>query len=97
VTDHVNQQSARLGLVINVDKTKTMAVGDEQMKMHIQINGKELEQVKEFVYLGGVISDDGRSIADIRRRIGLTYSINSEMSGTVVVCLRQPKRKCLKH
>ena len=74
VTDHVNQQAARLGLVINIDKTKVMAVGDEHTKLHIQINGKELEQVKEFVYLGCVVSDDGRSIADIRRRIGLTYA-----------------------
>jgi Reverse transcriptase (RNA-dependent DNA polymerase) len=85
VTDHVNQQSARLGLVINIDKTKTMAVGDEQMKLHIQINGKELEQVKEFVYLGGVISDDGRSIADIRRRIGLTYAAFNKL-GNVWNC-----------
>jgi len=46
VTNHINQQSARLGLVINIDKTKIMAVGDEQMKLHIQINGKELEQVR---------------------------------------------------
>lgn len=74
VTDQVNQQSVRLGLIINIDKTKVMAVGDDHRQLHIQINGKDLEQVKEFVYLGGVVSDDGRCIADIKRRIGLTYA-----------------------
>jgi len=53
--------------------------------LHIQINGKELEQVKEFVYLGGGISDDGRSIADIRRRIGLTYAAFNKL-GNVWNC-----------
>ena len=98
VTDHVNQQATRLGLVINIDKTKVMAVGDEHMKLHIQINGKELEQVKEFVYLGGVVSDDGRSIADIRRRIGLTYAAFNKLGNVwnCQVCLGQPKRKCSK-
>jgi len=36
------------------------------------VKGNILEQVDEFVYIGGLISHDGNCGADIKRRIGLT-------------------------
>ena len=42
----------------------------EQPKL--AINGKEIEKVREFTYLGTVISADGSSAPDIKRRLGLT-------------------------
>src|SRR5260221_4747570 len=44
------------------------------------VNGNNLEHVEEFVYLGGLISHDGRCEADIKRRIGLTYAVFSKLS-----------------
>ena len=39
-----------------------------------------MEQVKEFVYLGGQISQDGRCESDIKRRIGLTWAVFNKLS-----------------
>ena len=46
--------------------------------MEIKIEGETLEQVTEFVYLGGVITKEGHCTKDIKRRIGLA----SAMFGT---------------
>ena len=58
ITDQVSQQGERLGLVINSSKTKVMEVSKEQQDLQIMVNGHRLEQVREFVYLGGQISQD---------------------------------------
>ena len=34
------------------------------------IDGKELTQVDNFTYLGGIISQDGSNSQDIKQRIG---------------------------
>ena len=71
VTDQISQQGERLGRVINSGKTKVMAISKEQQDVQISVNGTQLKQVKEFVYLGGQIAQDGRCESDIKRRIGL--------------------------
>ena len=38
-----------------------------------------MEQVTEFVYLGGVVTEDGRSTRDIKRRIGLASAMFGKM------------------
>jgi hypothetical protein len=80
ITDQVSQQGERLGLVINSGKTKVMAIDKEEPDIKITVNGNDLEQVKEFVYLGGTITHDGRCEADIKRRIGLTYSVFNKLA-----------------
>jgi len=49
--------------------------------VEIKIEGETLKQVTEFVYLGGLLTEDGRCTKDIRvkRRIGLA----SAMFGTM--------------
>lgn len=79
ITDQVSKQGERLGLVINTSKTKVMAISKEQKDLQIMVNGNQLEQVKEFVYLGGQISQDGKCVADIKRRIGLTWAVFSKL------------------
>ena len=73
ITERVNQESQRLGLKINVAKTKAMAVGKGKENLKITVESKEVEQVSEFVYLGGLVTEDGTCKADIKRRIGLTH------------------------
>lgn len=80
ITDQVSQQGGRLGLVINCSKTKVMAISKEEQDVEITVNGSRLEQVKEFVYLGGQISHDGKCDPDIKRRIGLTHAVFSKLS-----------------
>ena len=43
-------------------------VGDQREELNIRLDGKEIKQVDGFVYLGGMITEDGHSAADVRRR-----------------------------
>lgn len=60
----------------NGTKTKVMTISKEQHDLQLSVNGTQLEQVKEFVYLGGKIAQDGRCESDIKRRIGLWAALN---------------------
>ena len=75
LTTRVHESSKRFGLKINGEKTKTMTIGKEKEKINITLEGEELEQVAEFVYLGGVITEDAESTRDIRKRIGLASAM----------------------
>src|ERR1700733_229235 len=75
LTDKVNNSSKRFGLKINEDKTKTMIIGKEHIDIRVKLEGKTLEQVTKFVYLGGLITEDGRCTADIRHRIILASAV----------------------
>ena len=82
LTDEVHGSycSQRFGLKINVEKTKTMTIGKQQKTVDIKIEGETLEQVTEFTYLGAVITEDGRSTKDIKRRIGLAAAMFGTMN-----------------
>ena len=80
ITDSVSEQGERLGLVINSSKTKVMAISKEERSLKISIKGQDLEQVKELVYLDGVVSQDGKCEGDIKRRIGLTYAVFNKLA-----------------
>jgi hypothetical protein len=75
LTTRVHESSKRFGLKINGEKTKTMTIGKEKEKINITLEGEELAQVTEFVYLGGVITEDAESTRDIRKRIGLASAM----------------------
>ena len=52
----------KFGLTISTDKTKveyTPAPGEPQLEPVILVYGKPLEVVRDFVYLGSSVSDDG--------------------------------------
>jgi len=44
------------------------------------LNGEQLEQVSEFVYLGSTITEDGKCSRDIRKRIGLASGVIGRLS-----------------
>src|SRR6476619_849028 len=60
---------------INVKKTKVMRVRKKisvnDKPMHIVINGVVVEQVKQFRYLGSLITEEGTCIAEIKSRIAM--------------------------
>ena len=78
----MNTTSARYGLLINKQKTKTMTIekSGTQQQLKILLGGDALEQVKEFVYLGGLISQDGGCTADVKRRIGLASAVFGKLN-----------------
>ena len=57
---------------INVKKTKTMRISRRDGSVvNIVIEGKNMEQVKKFRYLGAMITEDGRCDVEIKTRIGM--------------------------
>ena len=52
----MNESSKRFGLEINKQKTKVIAVGKKRCNMKINLENIELEQVTNFVYLGGLMT-----------------------------------------
>ena len=49
-----------------------MVVEDKKLKsVNIVIDGKQVEQVDRFVYLGSVVTQDGRCMAAVKERIGM--------------------------
>ena len=71
----VKTHSESSGL-LNAKKTKIMDL-DKSPTTTIDVDGEQLENVNNFVYLGSRIDDDGKSSKsspDIRRRIAITIS-----------------------
>ena len=51
---------------INVKKTKTMCISQKgKGKVHLQIDGGNVEQVSQFKYLGSWSTDDGYCAKDV--------------------------------
>ena len=70
----LKREAARIGLKINVSKTKYMLAGGtdrdrERLGSSITIDGDEFEVVDEFVYLGSLVTADNDTSREIRRRI----------------------------
>ena len=59
------------GLRVNVNKTKVMAVSRLKVRPNVRITliCQEIEQVKQFRFLGSIISEDGKCDVEVRRRI----------------------------
>ena len=45
---------------MNLDKTEVMWVGKQGEELNIRLEEKDIKQVKNFVYLGGNLSESGR-------------------------------------
>ena len=41
------------------------------VRTNIKVDGKEVEQVTKFKYLGAILSEDGRCLEDVKARIGM--------------------------
>jgi len=82
--DTVVSEGVRLGIKINVRKTKCMVISKNDSSalcMNLSVGLDQIEQVKQFVYLGSLITSDGRCDAEIRRRVEIARkSFNSMKS-----------------
>ncbi|KAI0221995.1 hypothetical protein LSAT2_026737 [Lamellibrachia satsuma] len=68
IMERVRKTSEKAGLYLNVLKTKVMTTGDIG---EVSVDGKTVEVVTNFVFLGALISKDGRCDKEIRRRIAM--------------------------
>src|SRR6218665_921721 len=70
--DRLNLVSVNYNMKINTKKTKVMRVSKgSESAMKIIVAGEIIEQVKEFCYLGSMISNYARCHREIRRRIAM--------------------------
>ena len=64
----VRRASEKVGLYLNVGKTKVMTTGDIGA---VTVDGKDIEVVMQFVFLGTLITEDGQCENEVRRRIAM--------------------------
>lgn len=64
-----NEELQKHNMSINVDKTKIMVIGKTDIKTDLLLNGKEIEQVENFTYLGATINNKGSIENEINKRI----------------------------
>ena len=64
----VRRASEKAGIYLNVGKTKAMTTGDIG---EVRVDGKDIEVVTKFVFLGVLITEDGLCEKEVRRRIAM--------------------------
>ena len=71
LVDCLVRESSVKGLSVNITKTQVMVISksETQETANITIEGKRLEQVSRFSYLGSIITQNGRCDEDIKTRI----------------------------
>ena len=62
----MKEESEKVGLKLNIQKTKIMASGPI---MSWQIDGETVETVADFIFLGSKITADGACSHEIKRRL----------------------------
>ena len=67
----IKEVGKQFGMKINIKKTKAMVVSKKpnSTKINIAIYGEQIEQVTSYMYLGRLITEDGRPEKEIKRRI----------------------------
>jgi len=67
-----NRVTEEYRLKINTRKTKVMCFSNKgRTKVSIHIDGQQIEEVREFWYLGSSVSDDRYCEKEIVSRIGM--------------------------
>ena len=74
IVNIVKEESLKKGLKMNVKKTQTMVVTRKENHpvIQIKVNGEVLKQVQNFKYLGQLITSNGRTDTEVRRRIEIS-------------------------
>ena len=72
----VKDESEKVGLKLNIQKTKIMASG---LITSWQIDGETMEAVRDFIFLGSIITADGDCSHEIKRRLLLGRKIMTNL------------------
>ena len=73
----VNEESEKVGLKLNIQKTKIMASGP--IITLWEIDGKTVETVSDFIFLGSKITEDGDCSHKIKRRLLLGRKVMTNL------------------
>ena len=71
LVERLDKASTAYGMEISAEKTKLMTNNTSGINTEIKVNGKNLETITSFKYLGSVISDEGSKL-EILSRIAQT-------------------------
>ena len=72
----VKKDSEKVGLKLNIQKTKTMASGPITSQ---QIDGETMETVTDFIFLGSKRTADGDCSHEIKRRLLLGRKVMTDI------------------
>ena len=72
----VKEKSEKVGLKLNIQKTKIMAFGPTR-----QIDGETMEKVTDFIFLGSKITADGDCSHEIKRCLLLGRKVMTSLDG----------------
>ena len=73
-------QGARIGLKINVKKTKSLRLGiSEDAKVTLGNDYEKIDPVGSFTYLGSIINNDDGSSEDVKSRIAKVQGVFSQL------------------
>ena len=78
----MKEESEKVGLKFNIQKTKTMASGPITS---LQIDGETMETVTDFIFLGSQITADGDCSHEIKRRVLLGRKVMTNLDRKSVV------------
>ena len=88
----LNKESLKVGLKMNKSKTKVMFNSKVQSK-EITVDGEDLEEVKEYIYLGQLLELTKDHEKEIKRRIAIGWKMYGKyrdiMRGPLPVCLKR--------
>ena len=74
----VKEESEKVGLKLNIQKTKIMASGPITSW---PIDGETMETVSDFIFGGSKITADGDCSHEIKRRVLLRRKVMSKLDG----------------
>ena len=72
----VKEESEKVGLKLNIQKTKIMVCGSITIW---QIDGETIETVRDFIFLGSKITADGDCSHEIKRRLLLGRKVMTKL------------------
>ena len=73
----VKEESEKVGLKLNVQKTKIMAI---DLIISWQIDGETVETVADFIFLGSKITADGDCSHEIKRHLLLGRKVMTNIA-----------------
>ncbi|GBP95044.1 hypothetical protein EVAR_64276_1 [Eumeta japonica] len=81
MVNNMNDSVKKRGMKVNVGKTQILIFerGEWTIECDILIEGEKVEQVKEFVYLGSLFTNDGKHDRDIGRRINAGNKVHGDL------------------
>ena len=80
---HVMQEARPFGLEINWSKTKIQTTVDPLPTQQVLVDGNVVDMVDSFTYLGSLVDRNGRSEAELVRRIAIARNCMTSLDRNI--------------